>query len=70
MWSWASAFQALGGDAVDEEALKDDEEDIRKAGLDDYLTKPLRKPALYDVIEKKCGLLPLAQDGPPQAASG
>ncbi|MDP7151149.1 MAG: response regulator [Paracoccaceae bacterium] len=56
--------------ALTAHALKDDEEDIRKAGLDDYLTKPLRKPALYDVIEKKCGLLPLAQDGPPQAASG
>ena len=56
--------------ALTAHALKGAEEDIRKAGLDDYMAKPIRKPGLYAAIEKHCGQLPMLEGDPPQAASG
>jgi len=54
--------------ALTAHALKGDEDEIRKAGLDDYLSKPLRKAAIFEAIEKHGGRLPVVvQD---QAASG
>lgn len=55
--------------ALTAHALKGDEEDIREAGLSDYMAKPVRKPGLYEAIERHCGHLPLLED-PPQAAAG
>jgi len=49
-------------------ALKGDEDEIRKAGLDDYLSKPLRKAAIFEAIEKHGGRLPVVMQD--QAASG
>ena len=55
--------------ALTAHALKGDEDEVRQAGLDAYLTKPLRKKAIFGAIEEFCGCLPLKEE-PPQAASG
>ena len=38
--------------ALTAHAMQGDRDEIISAGLDDYLTKPLRKPALHQMIEK------------------
>ena len=57
--------------AVTAHAMQGDEGGILEAGLDDYLTKPVRKPALIAAIETHCpedAVPPLTET--PQAASG
>jgi len=55
--------------ALTAHALKGDEDEVRQAGLDAYLTKPLRKKAIFGAIEEFSGYLPLKEE-PLQAASG
>ncbi|KEJ90496.1 response regulator [Sulfitobacter donghicola] len=54
--------------AMTAHALRDDDTSILKAGLDHYLTKPLRKAAIQEHIElaQPKGTLPLLLDDPAQ----
>lgn len=51
--------------ALTAHALPEDAEDILDAGVDHYMTKPIRKPALHDMIRR---LRPDADDGRRPAA--
>ena len=56
--------------ALTAHAMAGDDKEILKAGLDKYLTKPLRKPQIVEQIVTNCpeGVLPPCPDLPDQAA--
>lgn len=56
--------------ALTAHALKGDDDDVRKAGLDDYLSKPLRKAAIFQAIEKHAGSVCTPPEDTSQVASG
>ncbi|MDH3262927.1 MAG: ATP-binding protein, partial [Paracoccaceae bacterium] len=57
--------------ALTAHAMEDDRREILAAGLDKYLTKPLKKAAIHEAIAEACpGLVEAMAAMPPEAASG